>query len=55
MRFHTNALVGLITFFGAVAVTGLSLVQAQMPTVEEALELSRKSGAPIFAMAGRET
>lgn len=29
--------------------------QTELPTIDEALELSRKSGVPIFAMAGRET
>ena len=29
--------------------------QIKLPTVDEALELSSKTGRPIFAMAGQET
>ncbi|MFT5524152.1 MAG: hypothetical protein ACI9G1_005867 [Pirellulaceae bacterium] len=28
---------------------------AQLPTVEEALEISKQTGRPIFALAGQET
>ena len=30
------------------------LAQSQLPTIDEALEMSRRSGAPILAMAGRD-
>jgi hypothetical protein len=41
----------------AFALLGLSVAFAQikLPTVDEALELSSKTGRPIFAMAGQET
>jgi hypothetical protein len=42
-------------FFGALAV-GLLLAQGAFAlTVEQALELSKQTGRPIFAVAGRET
>ena len=31
------------------------LAQPKLPTVDEALAISQKTGRPIFAMAGRET
>ena len=32
-----------------------TFAQVQLPTLDEALDLSQKSGAPILAMAGRKT
>jgi hypothetical protein len=34
---------------------GVAFAQIKLPTVDEALELSSKTGRPIFAMAGQET
>lgn len=30
------------------------LAQSQLPTIDEALEMSKRSGAPILAMAGQD-
>ena len=30
------------------------MAQSQLPTVDEALEMSKRSGAPILAMAGQD-
>jgi hypothetical protein len=35
--------------------SGVASAQIKLPTVDEALELSGKTGRPIFAMAGQET
>ncbi len=40
--------------FALLGVTG-SFAQLKLPTVDEALEVSAKTGRPIFAMAGQKT
>jgi hypothetical protein len=45
--------IGLLVF-GSMA-TSHALAQIQLPTVDEALEISSKTGRPIFAMAGQQT
>jgi hypothetical protein len=40
--------------FALLGVTG-ALAQMKLPTVDEALEISAKTGRPIFAMAGQKT
>jgi hypothetical protein len=49
----------VIRFTGLIAFIWLGLgvasAQRKLPTVDEALELSAKTGRPIFAMAGQET
>ena len=39
----------------ALTITGNLSAQIKLPTVDEALEISSKTGRPIFAMAGQET
>ena len=52
-RHHLNSL-GVFLIAGLIG--GLSVTaQIRLPTLKEATELSRKTGAPILAMAGRET
>lgn len=46
----TGFLFAVLNVFSMAAV----LAQSQLPTVDEALELSKRSGAPILAMAGRD-
>ena len=36
-------------------ITTQAAAQMKLPTLEEAQELSAKTGRPIFAMAGQET
>jgi len=53
-----SARYSLLSFLSVVVVNLLSmttaLAQAQLPTVDEALEMSKRSGAPILAMAGQD-
>jgi hypothetical protein len=46
--FCISMMVGLTMLVGSTA-------YAQLPTIDEALDISKKTGAPIFAMAGRES
>ena len=43
----------IIVALGALASQGRA--QTQLPTLEEAVKLSRETGRPIFAMAGQKT
>jgi hypothetical protein len=40
---------------GAFLAAGVVPAQTRLPTVDEAIELSQKTGRPIFAMAGQKT
>lgn len=45
--------IGMIVI-ALISISNLS-AQIKLPTVDEALEISSKTGRPIFAMAGQET
>jgi len=49
-RWTVRALLSACTMF-----TVPAMVLGQLYSVDESLELSRKTGRPIFAMAGNET
>lgn len=40
---------------GALLLAPSAAAQIKLPTVDEAIELSGKTGRPIFAMAGQQT
>jgi hypothetical protein len=48
IRFAISAALALLGATG-------SFAQTKLPTVDEALEISAKTGRPIFAMAGQKT
>jgi|Marorgknorr_s2lv_3_1036020.scaffolds.fasta_scaffold260085_1 hypothetical protein len=43
----------MIVALGAMATEGRA--QTQLPTLDQALKISRETGKPIFAMAGQKT
>ena len=53
LKSHWVAFVTLL--IGCVWMTSTVNAQTGLPTLEEALEISKKSGVPILAMAGRKT
>jgi hypothetical protein len=52
-HFKLNWMKFLATIASLVALTSTAL--AQLPTVEEALEISQQTGRPIFALAGQKS
>ncbi|MFK8112915.1 MAG: hypothetical protein AB8B91_11970 [Rubripirellula sp.] len=48
-----NIVLVLASIAGSLSSTAFA--QSNLPTVDEAFEISAKTGRPIFAMAGQET
>ena len=48
--FRSSCWLGLVAAGAATA-----MAQTKLPTADEALEVSAKTGRPVFAMAGQET
>lgn len=53
LKSHWATLVTIV--IGCVWMTSPVDAQTGLPSLEEALEISKKSGVPILAMAGRKT
>ena len=55
MQHHPLPLLSFFSVALSLVLPSIGLAQSKLPTIEQALEMSRGSGAPILAMAGQET
>jgi hypothetical protein len=55
IRLHLDSIIRFGFVFSACLFATSSFAQMKLPSVDEATEISQRTGRPIFAMAGQKT